>query len=72
MSLNQQVIAEFSPCTTPSAPQLRDLSIQTIRPSALRSMLDERIGDLPPSDVKKVAPYQFLPVVRVVRRKHHS
>ena len=33
MSLNQQVIAEFSPCT-PSAPQLRDLSIQTIRPSA--------------------------------------
>jgi len=28
MSLNQQVIAEFSPCT-PSAPQLRDLSIQT-------------------------------------------
>ena len=33
MSLNQQVIAEFSPCT-PSAPQLRDLSIQTCRPSA--------------------------------------
>jgi hypothetical protein len=32
MSLNQQVIAEFSPCT-PSAPQLRDLSIQTFRPS---------------------------------------
>jgi hypothetical protein len=32
MSLNQQVIAEFSPCT-PSAPQLRDLSIQTYRPS---------------------------------------
>jgi hypothetical protein len=32
MSLNQQVIAEFSPCT-PSAPQLRDLSIQTLRPS---------------------------------------
>ena len=30
MSLNQQVIAEFSPCT-PSAPQLRDLSIQTSR-----------------------------------------
>jgi hypothetical protein len=30
MSLNQQVIAEFSPCT-PSAPQLRDLSIQTYR-----------------------------------------
>ena len=30
MSLNQQVIAEFSPCT-PSAPQLRDLSIQTLR-----------------------------------------
>jgi hypothetical protein len=28
MSLNQQVIAEFSPCT-PNAPQLRDLSIQT-------------------------------------------
>ena len=28
MSLNQQVIAEFSPCT-PCAPQLRDLSIQT-------------------------------------------
>ena len=44
MSLNQQVIAEFSPCT-PSAPQLRDLSIQTSRPSALRSMLDERISD---------------------------
>jgi hypothetical protein len=34
MSLNQQVIAEFSPCT-PSAPQLRDLSIQTFRPSEL-------------------------------------
>ena len=31
MSLNQQVIAEFSPCT-PCAPQLRDLSIQTFRP----------------------------------------
>ena len=30
MSLNQQVIAEFSPCT-PRAPQLRDLSIQTFR-----------------------------------------
>jgi hypothetical protein len=30
MSLNQQVIAEFSPCT-PSAPQLRDLSIQTLQ-----------------------------------------
>jgi hypothetical protein len=30
MSLNQQVIAEFSPCT-PSAPQTRDLSIQTSR-----------------------------------------
>ena len=30
MSLNQQVIAEFSPCT-PCAPQLRDLSIQTFR-----------------------------------------
>jgi hypothetical protein len=33
MSLNQQVIAEFNPCT-PSAPQLRDLSIQTFRPCA--------------------------------------
>jgi hypothetical protein len=32
MSLNQQLIAEFSPCT-PRAPQLRDLSIQTFRPS---------------------------------------
>jgi hypothetical protein len=30
MSLNQRVIAEFSTCT-PSAPQLRDLSIQTFR-----------------------------------------
>ena len=38
MSLNQQVIAEFSPCT-PSAPQLRDLSIQTSRPSD-----DERVS----------------------------
>ena len=32
MSLNQQVIAEFSPCT-PCAPQLRELSIQTFRAS---------------------------------------
>jgi hypothetical protein len=38
MSLNQQVIAEFSPCT-PSAPQLRDLSIQTFR---FLSAVDER------------------------------
>jgi hypothetical protein len=36
MSLNQQLIAEFSPCT-PRAPQLRDLSIQTVRPSGLFS-----------------------------------
>jgi len=34
MSLNQRVIAEFSTCT-PSAPQLRDLSIQTFRSSGL-------------------------------------
>ena len=34
MSLNQQVIAEFSPCT-PCAPQLRDLSIQTFHSSGL-------------------------------------
>ena len=34
MSLNQQVIAEFSPCT-PCAPQLRDLSIQTFHLVAL-------------------------------------
>jgi hypothetical protein len=40
MSLNQQVIAEFSPCT-PSAPQLRDLSIQTIRQLASISFVDE-------------------------------
>jgi hypothetical protein len=33
MSLNQQLIAEFSPCT-PCAPQLRDLPIQTLRPCA--------------------------------------
>ena len=45
MTLNQRVTAEFSTCT-PSAPPTADLSIQTDRPSALRSMLDERIGDL--------------------------
>jgi hypothetical protein len=45
MSLNQRATAEFSTCT-PSAPPTADLSIQTDRPSALRSMLDERIGDL--------------------------
>ena len=32
MSLNQRLTTEFSPCT-PSAPQSRDLSIQTFRPS---------------------------------------
>ncbi len=37
MSLNQQVIAEFSPCT-PSAPQLRDLSIQTTHPCETRAL----------------------------------
>ena len=31
MSLNQRITTEFSPCT-PSAPQFRDLSIQTFRP----------------------------------------
>ena len=31
MSLNQRLTTEFSPCT-PSAPQSRDLSIQTFRP----------------------------------------
>jgi hypothetical protein len=45
MSLNQQVIAEFSPCT-PSAPQLRDFSIQTLRQLALISNVDKRFGDL--------------------------
>ena len=30
MSLNQRITTEFSPCT-PSAPQFRDLSIQTFR-----------------------------------------
>jgi hypothetical protein len=45
MSLNQQLIAEFSPCT-PRAPQLRDLSIQTVRQLALRSFVDECLGDL--------------------------
>ena len=41
MSLNQQVIAEFSPCT-PSAPQLRDLSIQTFpsQPKMVRFSLN--------------------------------
>ena len=32
MSLNQRLTTEFSPCT-PSAPQSRDLSIQTNRSS---------------------------------------
>jgi hypothetical protein len=44
MSLNQQVIAEFSPCT-PSAPQLRDLSIQTFRPCGSHSIVGECIGE---------------------------
>ena len=44
MSLNQQVIAEFSPCT-PSAPQLRDLSIQTFRPTGKSPLeISERYG----------------------------
>ncbi len=38
MSLNQRVIAEFSTCT-PSAPQLRDLSIQTFRPVLTSGLL---------------------------------
>ena len=45
MSLNQQVIAEFSPCT-PCAPQLRDLSIQTFRRGGSLSIVSERLGDL--------------------------
>ena len=43
MSLNQQVIAEFSPCT-PSAPQLRDLSIQTFRPGEITFRLVTETG----------------------------
>ena len=42
MSLNQKVIAEFSPCT-PSAPQLRDLSIQTYRPSGEKRVFYEQV-----------------------------
>ena len=34
MSLNQRITTEFSPCT-PSAPQFRDLSIQTYRSTGL-------------------------------------
>ena len=52
MSLNQRITAEFSPCT-PSAPQTRDLSIQTIRQLASISFVDEVavgtiIADRPP------------------------
>jgi hypothetical protein len=56
MSLNQRVIAEFSTCT-PSAPQLRDLSIQTfqavrqpklLRPSLLY-LIDKRDEEISPS-----------------------
>ena len=43
MSLNQRLTTEFSPCT-PSAPQSRDLSIQTIRQLDLISLVDERLG----------------------------
>ena len=49
MSLNQQVIAEFSPCT-PSAPQLRDLSIQTIRTGARKVGWSQPV-DATPSDM---------------------
>jgi hypothetical protein len=45
MSLNQQLIAEFSPCT-PSAPQLRDLSIQTLRPSEMRFLDEVAVGTI--------------------------
>ena len=44
MSLNQRLTTEFSPCT-PSAPQSRDLSIQTIRQLDLISLVGERICD---------------------------
>jgi nitroreductase len=41
MSLNQRITTEFSPCT-PSAPQFRDLSIQTFRPGGSLSTVSER------------------------------
>ena len=63
MSLNQQVIAEFSPCT-PSAPQTRDLSIQTNR---YLSALDECIGDFATTEdgIQRVLRAVFFQAYRI-------